>query len=57
MNLQRAQLQNKFQNYFQRLNQSLTKPETRFIWDLTLGILKSQQFTLNQIGIHPEHSG
>ena len=52
MNLQRAQLQNKFQNYFQRLNNSLTKPETRFIRDLAFGILKSQQMTLNQIGIH-----
>lgn len=30
----------------------MTKPETRFIRDLSLGILKSQQITLNQIGIH-----
>jgi hypothetical protein len=52
MNVPKAQLQSKFQNYFQRLNQSLTKPETRFIRDISIGILKSQEITLNQIGIH-----
>ena len=52
INLQRAQLQSKYQNYFQRLNNSLTKPEIRFIRDLALGNLKSQQITLNQIGIY-----
>jgi len=52
MNVTKAQLQSKFQNYFQRLNQSLTKPETRFIRDIAIGILKSQEITLNQIGIH-----
>jgi len=52
MNVSKAQLQSKFQNYFQRLNQSLTKPETRFIRDISVGILKSQNVTLNQIGIH-----
>ncbi len=52
LNLQRAQLQNKFYNYFRRLNISLTKPETRIIRDMVLSILKSQQITLNQIGIH-----
>lgn len=52
MNVSQAQLQSKFQNYFQRLNQSLTKPEMRFIRDISVGILKSQNVTLNQIGIH-----
>jgi len=52
MNVSKAQLQSKFQNYFQRLNQSLTKPETRFIRDISVGILKNQNVTLNQIRIH-----
>ncbi len=52
MNVPQAQLENKIQNYFQRLNQSLSKPETRFIRDIAIGILKSQAVTLNQIGIH-----
>jgi hypothetical protein len=42
MNVPQAQLENKIQNYFQRLNQSLSKPETRFIRDIAIGILKSR---------------
>jgi len=52
MNVSKAQLQSKVQNYFQRLNQSFSKPETRFIRDISVGILKSQNVTLNQIRIH-----
>jgi len=51
MNVSQAQLESKIQNCFQRFNQSLSKPETRFIRDIALGTLKSQAVTLNQIGI------
>mgnify|MGYP000993776335 CR=1 FL=1 len=45
MNVSKAQLQSKVQNYFQRLNQSFSKPETRFIRDISVGILKNQNVT------------
>lgn len=45
-------IQSKFNYYFQKLHINLTKPESRFLHETVLGILKSQSVILNQISIH-----
>ena len=54
MNLLTSKLQNKFKRYHERLSAFLHKPESRFIQEMSLGILKSRTVILNQIAISIE---
>ena len=54
MNLLTSRIQNKFQKYHYRISLYISKPESRFIQEMSLGILKSGTVILNQIAIHIE---
>lgn len=45
-------LQTKFNYYLKKVAENITKPESRFVHEVVLGILKGQSVTMNQIAIH-----
>ena len=42
----KAYVQSRFQDYFNKLNRHMTKPEILFIPNITIGILQSHNVTL-----------
>ena len=44
--------QSKFNCYLKNLPDHVTKPESRFIYEVVLGLFKSHRITTNQIVIH-----
>jgi len=49
-------LQTKFNYYLKKLSKNITKPESRFVHEIVLGLLKGQSVTMNQIAIHIQDS-
>jgi len=47
--LHTQKLQTKFNYYLKKLSENITKPESRFVHETVLGILKGQSVTMNQI--------
>jgi len=54
--LHTQKLQTKFNYYLKKLSENITKPESRFVHETVLGILKGQSVTMNQIAIHTQDS-
>lgn len=50
--LHTQKLQTKFNYYLKKMTANITKPESRFVHEIVLGILKSQAVTMNRIAIH-----
>jgi len=54
--LHTQKLQTKFNYYLKKMSTNITKPESRFVHETILGILKGQSVTMNQIAIHIQDS-
>ena len=50
--LHTQKLQTKFNNYLKKMAAHISKPESRFVPEIILGILKGQAVTMNPIAIH-----
>ena len=55
-NLHTQKLQTKFNYYLKKMSENITKPESRFVHETVLGVLKGQTVTMNKIAIHIQDS-